>query len=147
MNRQINFEDNIYITLVRIKLIRDLFALDTDPGLFLDKTLEDIDFIDATLQALQAQMQERLRFIEREELLNHLAELELQFSQALSEFLNSKGTVSAQEFPAIRDKITILRTRSLDRRKTSENAAVSIADFSEGPAVSSDELNELLKDF
>jgi hypothetical protein len=147
MNKRINFEDNIYILLARIKMIRDLLALDTDPGLFLDKTLEDIDFIDATLQALQAQMQENLRLIEREELLNHLSELEMQFAQALSGFLDSEGTISAREYPAIRDKMAILRTRSLDRRKMSENSAVAIGSFSEAPVVSSDELNELLKDF
>jgi hypothetical protein len=147
MNKRINFEDNIYIVLARIKMIQDLLALDTDPELFLDKTLEDIDFIDATLQAFQIQMKENLRLIEHEELLDHLSELEFQFSRALSEFLNSEWTISAQKYPAIRDKMSILRTRSLDRRKTAEIASAATGDFSMAPVVSSDELNELLKDF
>jgi hypothetical protein len=147
MNKRINFEDNIYVLLTRIKLIQDLLALDTDPELFLDKTLEDIDFIDATLQALQVQMQENLRLIEREELMNHLSELEMQFSQALAGFLNSQGTISAQAYPAIRDKITILRTRSFERRKIAKTASEASEGLSEAPVVSSDELNELLKDF
>jgi hypothetical protein len=147
MNKRISFEDNIYILLARIKMVQDLLALDIDPALFLDKTLEDIDFIDATLQALHVQMQENPRLIEREDLLNHLSELEWQFSQALSGFLNSRGTISVQEFPAIKDKMMILRTRSLDRHKSAETEAVAAGDFSEATVVSSDELSELLKDF
>ncbi|MDR0718667.1 MAG: hypothetical protein LBF78_03450 [Treponema sp.] len=145
MRKRTNFEDNIFILLARIRMIRDLFALDTDPELFLDKTMEDIDFIDDTLSGLLAGLIENQRLIEREELLNHLSELEWQFSQALSEFLNGEGTVSAQEFPALRDKINILRTRCFERRKTAESSGASAGSTPEEPLVSSDELNELLK--
>ncbi|MDR1566687.1 MAG: hypothetical protein LBS48_05330 [Treponema sp.] len=144
MNKRINFEDNIYATLGRIRMIRDLLALEADPELFLDKTLEDIDFIDSTLRILLSGLLENQYLIEREELLSHISELEWQFSQILGNFLNTQGNIAAQE-PSLRDRIAILRTRSLERRRTAENAGAAAGSIPEEPVVSSDEISELLR--
>ena len=144
MNKRLNFEDNIYVLLSRIRMIRDLLVLDADPSLFMDKTMDDIEFIDNTLGKLLMRLMENQRLIEREELLNHLSELEWQFSQILSEFLNDERSLSVKEFPVFKDKIMILRTHSLERRKMAEKTE-SGGKTSEEPLVSSNELNELLK--
>jgi hypothetical protein len=144
MNKRINFEDNIYVILGRIRMIRDLLALDADPELFLEKALEDIDFIDATLKILLSGLLENQYLIEREELFSHISELEWQFSQILGNFLNSQGNISVQE-PSLRDKIAILRARSLERRRTAENAGTATGSIPEEPVVSSDEISELLR--
>jgi hypothetical protein len=145
MIKRINFEDNIYILLGRIRMIRDLLVLDADPDLFLDKTLEDINFIDNVLKTLLSGLLENQYLLEREELLSHISELEWQFSRLLSDVLNGQGSISVQSFPSIRDRIMLLRTRSLERRKTAENAGSAAGNSHEEPVVSSDELNELLK--
>jgi hypothetical protein len=49
MHKHINFEDNIFVLNTRIRMIRDSLILDTDPELFLEKTVDDTNFIDLTL--------------------------------------------------------------------------------------------------
>jgi hypothetical protein len=147
MNKRVNFEDNIFILANRIRILRDMFSLDADPDLFLEKTLDDIDFITQALTALLRQLLENQRFIERSELFHHLEELEWNFSQVLSGFMGSQGTLSIQNRPEIIEKISILRSRSLERRRTAETAGGASEGQGEEPVVSSDELSELLKEY
>jgi hypothetical protein len=146
MNKRINFEDNIFILYARILMIRDLLALDTDPDLFLEKTIDDIDFIDHVLEILLRNLAENKRLLERDKAFDDLSGLEWQFSQTLSEFLNNPGNISAR-FPSLEEKITLLRNHSLERRKTMDaSRGLSESSVTE-PVVSSVELSELLKDF
>jgi hypothetical protein len=147
MNKHINFEDNIFILYARIRMIRDLFALDTDPDLFLEKTIDDINFINKALETLLGNLIENRRLLERDKAFDDLSDLEWQFSQALSEFFNSSGNISAAQFPILKEKISPLRSRSIERRKTiDESRGLSESSVTE-PVVSSAELSELLKDF
>jgi hypothetical protein len=147
MNKRINFEDNIFILHTRIRMIRDLLALDTDPDLFLEKTIDDINFIDKVLETLLGNLMENKRLLERDKAFDDLSDLEWQFSQALSEFFNSPGNISAAQFPILKEKVSHLRDRSTGRRKTmDESRSISESSVTE-PVVSSVELSELLKDF
>jgi hypothetical protein len=145
MNKRINFGDNIYALLSRIRMMRDLMALDTDPNLFLEKTLDDLEFIDNALKILLSELLENQYLIDRDEFLSHISELEWQFSRILSDFLNSEGSISVQSFPSIRDRIMLLKTRSLERWKTMENAGSTVGKLPEESVVSSNEISELLK--
>ena len=147
MNKHDNLNDNIYLLLIRIKLIRDSLILDTDPGLFLDKTLADIDFINQVLAIFLNKMQENTQLIDRDELLNQLSELEWQFSQVLSEILNGSGNISVARTPEIRDNILKMRKSSLERRETIEIIGQAGVENPREPVLSTNELNELLKDF
>jgi hypothetical protein len=147
MNKRINFEDNIFILNVRIRMIRDILVLDTDPDLFLEKTMEDIDFINNTLEALLGNLIENKRLLERDTEFDNLSDLEWQFSQALAEFLNGGGNISAAQFPMLKGKITMLRKYSQDRKKAVEDARSPAESPAAEPVVSSLELSELLKDF
>ena len=148
MNKQVNFEDNSFITMMRIRMIRDTITLDADPELFLEKILDDIYFTDHSLRILLEYLQENHRLIEREELLEHLSELEWQFSQVLQELLDHNGNISIRDIPTIREKLSCLRSNSLERRRTAENLCSGTENSSdEEPIVSSEELTELLKAF
>jgi FMN phosphatase YigB (HAD superfamily) len=147
MNKRVNFEDNIFILMNRIRILRDLLSLDADPELFLEKTLDDMDFITQALGMLLRQLMENRHFIERSELFRDFEELEWQFSQVLSGFINSQGTLSIEDYPAIIEKIRILRSRSLERRRTAETAGGAPENHAGEPVVSSDELSELLKEY
>jgi hypothetical protein len=147
MNKHINFEDNIFILNVKVRMIHDLFILETDPELFLKKTIEDIDFIDDTLGLLLENLSENIHLIERNELFDNLSELERQFSEALTFFLTSSSNISALRFPALREKIVFLRTHSLTRKKTIDSMRNETAGAVLDPLVSSSELSELLKDY
>jgi hypothetical protein len=147
MNKRINFEDNIFILNVRIRMIRDILVLDADPDLFLEKTMEDIDFIDSTLGALLGNLIENKRLLERDAEFDNLSDLEWQFSQMLVEFLNGGGNISAAQFPMLKGKIAMLRKNSQDRKKAIDDARSPGEPARNEPVVSSLELSELLKDF
>jgi len=147
MNKRVNFEDNIFILLLRIRMIRDIITLDADPELFLEKILDDISFTDQSLKILLDYLLENSRLIERDELLDHFSEVEGQYEQVIQDLLNHEGILSIREIPSLRDKLTALRNASLERRKTAENLGSLESNTSGSPIVSSDELTELLKAF
>jgi len=145
MIKRVNFEDNIYIILARIKLIRDLLVLDTDLDLFLDKTLDDFDFIDGALDTLLTRLLENKKLIKRDEFLNHLMELEVVLSRVLAVFLSRSEEAAGTAYPSIQERLAGLEARSQERKKTEESSGAKNAP--EEPLVSPDELNELLMGF
>jgi hypothetical protein len=147
MNKQDNFEDNLYLLFLRIKLIRDTLTLNVDPGLFAKKTMEDIDFTAQILEVFLKKLEENQHRIYREELLDHLFEIEGQFSVILSDMTDGSRSVSAGEIEALQDRISVLQKASLERRETIESLCAAIGDYPEEPVISTNELNELLKDF
>jgi hypothetical protein len=147
MYKRINFEDSIFIINTRIRIIRDMLLLDTDPDMFLEKTLDDVDFVDKSLSFLLEQLSDNKRFIERTEQFHNLAETERTFAEVLLDLVNGDSTISSGKFPAIRDRLTFLWNHSQERKKTIEGAAgPEIEEGVVNPMVSSDELNELLQD-
>jgi hypothetical protein len=145
MEKPINFEDNIFILNTRIRMIRDLLILDAEPDLFLEKTLEDIDFIDHTLSLLLDRLFKSERFIEREEQFHNLSETEGQFAEVLAEIVRGEGAVSAAVRPPIQERIALIRSHSLERRKTITESFTQTGGAALESVVSSDELQELLK--
>ena len=145
MNKKINFDDNIFILMMRLRMIRDIITLDADPELFLEKILDDIDFADHTLQILLKYLHENQRLIELEELLEHLSELEWQFSLVLKELIDHDGNISVRGNGLIMSKLATFRNSSNERRRTIENLSPAGDSVTGSPIVSSDELTELLK--
>ena len=147
MNKQDNFEDNLYLLLIRIKLIQDTLILNTDRELFFTKTLEDIEFVDQILGITFRKLDENKQRIDREGLLDHLFEIEWQFSKVLTEIINGSGSFSVPAIPSLREKLSDMRKASLERRETVQTLSNKMEDYLEAPVISSDELNELLKEF
>ena len=128
-------------------MIQDTITLDADPDFFLEKTLDDIYFTDHLLKVLLSSLQANHFLIERAELLEHLADLELQFSRVLQNFLDHDGNISIRAAPSKGEKITACRNNSLERQKLIGELSPAGAGKSVSPIVSSDELTELLKAF
>jgi len=147
MNKRINFEDSLFILMMRIRMIRDTITLDVDPELFLEKILDDICSTDNALRVLLGYLEENNRLFEREELLEQFSEAEWQFSQVLTELLGHSGNISIQEIPQEKEKILAFRTNSVERRKTAESLSPGGELIPGSPIVSSDEITELLKAF
>jgi hypothetical protein len=146
MNKRINFEDNIFILNTRIRMIRDMLILNADPELFLEKTMDDAEFINVTLGALLGHLLENTRLIERDEQFYNLYETEGQFLEILSELELGQGAMSGTRFPVIRARIGQLRENAVQRRKTiTESDGKNNKMPAEPMVVSSDELHELLK--
>jgi hypothetical protein len=146
MNKHINLQDNIFILNSRLRILRDTLALDADPSLFLERTLDDINFLDHALEVLLGQIRDNNRIFERDEVLDYLADLEWEFSRVLGEFSTGSGGVSAVSFPVIQDRLRALQDRGTERRRTIGDERKSTAAPAVEHTVSSDELNALLKD-
>jgi hypothetical protein len=146
MNKRINFEDNIFILNTRIRVIRDMLLLDTDSDFFLEKTLDDLDFIDKTLSILLDTLTGNKKYIEREEQFHNLLETERSLFDVLRTIVSGNGTISVDKFPAIEERITVVWNHGLDRRRVIENISHETGELTPiEPVVSYDELSELLK--
>ena len=151
MNKRINFEDSIFIVMMRLRMIRDVITLDADPELFLEKILDDIYFTDDVLRTLMGYLEENSRLTKRDELMEHLSEAELQFSRCIDGILNNKGNLTVREIASIGEKLIFLQNDSIERRKAIEELTSGPVNRDDDPAdgskVSSEELSELLKAF
>jgi len=147
MNKRVNFEDSLFILMMHLRLIQDIITLDADPEFFLGKTLDDIYFTDRILGVLLGSLQENSFLIEREELLEHLADIESRFTQVLQDLLNCDGNISIRSAPSIMEKVVACRNNSLARQETIARLNPVGTRKSSSPIVSSAELTELLKAF
>jgi len=147
MNKRVNFEDSLFILMMRIRMIRDTITLDVDPELFLEKILDDIYSTDNALTVLLGYLKESNRLFEREELLEQFSEAEWLFSQVLTELLSHNGNLSIQEIDPEKEKLLVFRKNSIERRRIAENLSPADSGTSGSPIVSSDEITELLKAF
>ena len=144
MNKHINFEDNIFVINLQIRLIQDILILDTDTGIFLHKTLEDLDFINSGLNSLLSALKDNFRLIERDEQFYNLMETERQFCEVLGEIERGDGNISVQRFPDLRDRLELFLDRSLDRQNNIKDLIVESKHLTLEPVVGYDELHELL---
>jgi hypothetical protein len=148
MNKRINYEDNIFILKVRLRMLEDLVRLDADPDIYLGKTLDDLAFIDASLASLLDALLRNGKLIRREEQFHNLEGTEEQLNTLLYTMLNGSGSISAARFPLIQDKIRALQRLSAERTTLIRDArAQGKGSDTDALVVSSDELSELLKDF
>jgi hypothetical protein len=149
-NKPINFEDTLYILHSRIQMLRDILALDIPVDLFLDKSVDDMEFIDKTLEILIRMLSEDTYIMDRDEQLDNFSETEWQFSQILVQFLSVSaamfaGHMSDGRHSVLKDKISVLRNQSAIRRKIADDSKSKKEGVETIPIVSSDEMSELLK--
>jgi hypothetical protein len=147
MVKHINFEDNILLLSMRIRMIQDMCLLDADPDFFLEITMDDVDFIDRTLAILLGNLIENKWLIERDEQLYNLSKTECQFRELLSVLDAGPGSISGVKFPVILEKIDALKKQSLGRQKSINESMTEKKEPPNNRVVGSDELIELLKDF
>ncbi|MDR0388718.1 MAG: hypothetical protein LBH73_01450 [Spirochaetaceae bacterium] len=148
MNKRINFEDNIFILKVRLRMLEDLLRLDADPDIYLGKTLDDLAFIDASLSSLLDALLKNGKLIERDEQFHNLEETEEQLDTLLYNILNGTGSVSVDRFPLIQEKIRAFQRLSAERKRFISDARdQGEAAGTDALVVSADELSELLKEY
>lgn len=139
-----NFEDSIFILNVRIRMIQDTLILDADPGLFFDKTMDDLDFIESSLVFLLEKLTTNEKLLERDEQFFNLSEAERIFCEILFELSRGKTSLSSVIDQDMALKISDMRNRSLERRKLIEASAAQFKTSNSEPLVGYDELHELL---
>jgi hypothetical protein len=144
MNR-LTFEDTIFILNMRIRLLRDTLRLNPPAELFLNKTLDDFEFLDHILDTFTRDLVENgTNNPIAGELAEYITDTEWQFSQLLTEFSISTGSLSASAIPQIKEKTAVLCINSNARRMLIEKSEISTEAAQSEPVVTSAEFFGLL---
>ena len=124
-------------------MIWDTLKLNADTELFLEKTLDDIHFIDQSLRSLLRSLEESPYLSERDELLDQLSNVEEYFSRVLAELLKHDGNLSVREIPSLEEKLEAVKQGSFKRQKTI--GKLCSTEEEETETISPEEITQLLK--
>lgn len=147
MAPRVNYEDDIFFVSTIIKSLSNGIALEIDPDFFRDKVVEDIAFVNTTLNRLNDSLQENVYLIRRAEYMRELARA----VHGFCDFLDSVHSTESAFGEALRESSdTLQRYRSeqsevlnyLNRTIRSEKTQVT----EEEHIVSRDEYRFLLED-
>jgi hypothetical protein len=126
-------------------MIQDLLALDANAEIFLNKTVEDCDFIGMCSAMLLDNLANNKQLIERDEQLHNLYEMEVRFSNVLFNILHGNIFFSVRNFPVIEPAIQALSEKSAARIAQIDGLMKEApASSVESRVVSQDELAALL---
>ena len=142
MNKQVNFEDTIFILNLRIRMIKDLLRLDIDTGLFYRQTMGDLDFISSVMNTLTEKFLTNIKFLDREIEADNILDTEWKFNQLLNELSNNGSPYVS--FPETLPWIDKLKGESEKRRKQLEEITETVEHSMAEPLVTHAELNGLL---
>ncbi|MAG13091.1 MAG: hypothetical protein CMN78_00660 [Spirochaetales bacterium] len=99
MAEKIYYDDNIFFLNEIISNIDDGIRLDIDTGLYLDKLVEDILFVESTLSRLYGSLQENNKLIRRSEHLRRLVRSKLKFSELLEDIVQHRVPLAENLVP------------------------------------------------
>ena len=126
-------------------MIRDTLRLNPPPELFLEKSLDDLGFLNGILTNLAGIIPSDQYSGNGE--FDSISDAEWQFNQLLTEFSLDSSPFRVRDFPETWEKITGFRRESDFRRKTLEESNIPAETARTEPVVSSAELNGLLEEF
>lgn len=87
MIENIHYDDDIYYLSLMVKMVGDSFRLKVDAIYFADRILEEILFIDTTIQKIFSLLRDNTNLIKRLEYLHALARIKRNFTLVLRDFL------------------------------------------------------------
>jgi hypothetical protein len=140
----VSFEDSIFILNMRVRMTRDTLRLNPPPELFLDKCLDDLEFINNTLISLSRILSENTNQNGKNGIIDLFLDIEWQFSQLLIEFLLDSSPFSLKTYTSIKEIINSLRDLSSSRRNDIEKTLILVDDIQAEPVISSAEISGLL---
>jgi len=147
MSQKIHYQDNIFFITILLKTLKDGLSLDIDSDFFLDKVLEDLDFIDSAIYRLTKELLSNERLIDRAEYLRETFGAEKQFSQLLSLLLNGEIAFS-KEMTSFMNRLSDLQDkhRALQQEIMESLHSGILDERDDVDVVSQDELSELLRE-
>jgi hypothetical protein len=125
-------------------MIKDTLRLTPPPELFMERCLDDLNFINRVLELLVQTFVENTNPQNGNSEADYILDTEWQFTQLLTEFLLESSPFPAQAFPEAIQKITVLRDSSNARKKIIEETIPPVEIAQAEPVVTSAELNGLL---
>jgi hypothetical protein len=93
-------------------MIADLLLLEADAGLFLNKTIEELDFIDGALNILLSSLLENKQIIDWDAQLHNLYDTAKRYAAVLESIINGKAVFSCEEHPEINERMNKLAASS-----------------------------------
>lgn len=147
MSQKIHYQDNIFFITILLKTLKDGLSLDIDSDFFLDKVLEDLDFIDSAIYRLTKELLSNERLIDRAEYLRETFGAEKQYSQLLSLLVNGEIAFS-KEMSAFSNRLSDLQDkhRALQQEIMETLHSGILDERDDVDVVSQDELSELLRE-
>jgi hypothetical protein len=148
MEKRINYEDNTFIINTRIRLLHDIFILEADFALFFEKVLDELDFINETLEILLNTLIVNNKLIERSDRFHDLLETEWRFTSLLNYLISGQGSLAEHFCPNHVPKLESLSKDCVRRRDMIKEHDMSSGegDKANERLVSAFELTELLKE-
>jgi hypothetical protein len=125
-------------------MIRDLLRLDTDPSIFYQQSMADLEFINSILDILNAKYLDNLKFLDREVEADNILDAEWQFGQIINEISSNSSPFLPSFYPEMPAIMAKFRTDSVKRKKLIDESYVPAENSIAEPVVSSAELNGLL---
>jgi hypothetical protein len=144
MEKNVNFEDSIFLLNVRLRMIHDTIILKADPCIFLQKTLDDLAYIDACFLSLFELLKNNERFLERDEQFFNLTESERIFCELLSELCREGDVFQSAMDETMRQTLRELQNHSVERIKAIDELLVEARTVTTEPLIGFDELQQLL---
>jgi hypothetical protein len=147
MEKRINYEDNTFIINTRIRLLHDILLLEADSSLFFKKMLEELDFINETLDVLLNALVSNNSLIGRSGRFHDLMETEWRFTALLNFLIEGGGSLGDCFHPQFSPKLVSIRSDCGRRRDLikEHNLSSPEADEADERLVSTLELAELLR--
>ncbi|MEW6566022.1 MAG: hypothetical protein AB1404_11055 [Spirochaetota bacterium] len=146
MSKRIHIEDTLFFLQSRIKLLSDGLVLTLEPDLFLESYLQDLDHLQACIGSCIHAIQENDKYIDWEEQVKNLIDLEDTFAALIEDLMQGKGTLGAAFIP-ISEKLDHYKTLSKERRQQlNQLLSLHPEEQDNGMVVSPQELRELLQD-
>lgn len=146
MSKRIHIEDTLFFLQSRIKLLADGLILNLEPDLFLESYLQDLDLLQSSLAYCIEAIQENEKYVDWEEQVQNLLDLEEDLETLLDDLIQGKGNLGAAFMP-ISEKIELYKSSSKGRKEQLEQLlALHPAEQDNGMVVSPQELRELLQD-
>jgi hypothetical protein len=147
MDKRINYEDNTFIINTRIRLLHDILLLEADSSLFFKKMLEELDFINETLDILLNALISNNSLIGRSERFHDLMETEWRFTALLNFLIGGGGSLGDCFLPQFSPKLESIRNDCGKRRDLIKEYNLSPPEAGEADErlVSPFELSELLR--
>jgi hypothetical protein len=147
MPKRIHFEDDLYFLAASIKMLQNAMTLEVDSDYFADRIVEDVFFIDATLETLYSSLSANAHLIGRQDYLRSTLSVKRSFADFLTK-VNSAELRFAEFLQPFFGKFNEIKERQLkDINAIYGSLAVTgVGDGGEADIVSGDELTELLRD-
>ncbi|AEJ19575.1 hypothetical protein [Gracilinema caldarium] len=146
MSKRIHIEDTLFFLQSRIKLLSEGLMLNLEPDLFLESYFQELDHLQSSLAYCISAIQENEKYIDWEEQVHNLLDIEDDLETLINNLIQGKGTLGAAFIP-ISEKLELYKVSSKDRKTQLERLlALRPAEQDSGMVVSPQELRELLQD-